>query len=103
MTLWFCNPGATHFKKCIVLVSGSTTGVQTRLNLHAHSALYIHCPCHLLQQAAVNAVEEDADIKVLGTLVSILLFTLEMGKTKRDSVLASASTSQDAKAYSDSR
>ena len=87
----------------MVLVSSSTTGVQTRLNFHADSALYIYCPCHLLQQAAVNAVEEDADIKVLGTLVSILLFTQEMGKTKGDTVVASASRSQDAKAFSDSR
>ena len=53
-------------------MSGNRTGVQTRLRLHAPSALYVHCRCHLLQLAAVNAAGEHAEVKrVLGTLLTI--------------------------------
>ena len=51
---------------------GNRTGVQTLLRLHAPSAIYVHCHCHLLQLAAVNAVGEHAEVKrVLGTLLTI--------------------------------
>ena len=53
-------------------MSGHRTGVHTRLRLHAPSALYMHCRCHLLQLAAVNAAGEHAEVKrVLGTLLTI--------------------------------
>lgn len=53
-------------------MSGNRTGVQTRLRLHAPSAIYVLCRCHLLQQAAVNAAGEHAEVKrVLGTLLTI--------------------------------
>ena len=53
-------------------MSGNRTGIQTRLRLHAPSAIYVHCLCHLLQLAAVNAAGEHAEVKrVLGTLLPI--------------------------------
>ncbi|XP_068720652.1 E3 SUMO-protein ligase KIAA1586-like [Montipora capricornis] len=53
-------------------MSGNRTGVQTRLRLHAPSAMYVHCRCHLLQLAAVNSAGEHAEVKrVLGTLLTI--------------------------------
>ena len=44
-------------------MSGNRTGVQTRLRLHAPSAIYVHCRCHLLQLAAVNAAGEHTEVK----------------------------------------
>ena len=53
-------------------MSGHRTGVQTRLRLHAPIALYVHCYCHLLQLAAVNAAGEHTEVeRVLGTLLTI--------------------------------
>ena len=44
-------------------MSGNRTGVQTRLKLHAPSAIYVHCRCHLLELAAVNAAGEHTEVK----------------------------------------
>ena len=53
-------------------MSGHRSGVQTRLRVHAPSALYVHCRCHKLQLAAVNAAAEHTEVKrVLGTLLTI--------------------------------
>ena len=53
-------------------MSGHRSGVKKRLRLHAPSALYIHCRCHQLQLAAINAAEEHVMVKrVLGTLLTI--------------------------------
>ena len=53
-------------------MSGQRRGVQTHLRVHAPSAIYVHCRCHQLQVAAVNAAEEHAQVKlVLGTLLII--------------------------------
>ena len=53
-------------------MSGNGKGIQTRLRLHAPSAIYVQCRCHLLQLAAVNAAGEHAEVKrVLGTLLTI--------------------------------
>jgi len=67
--LIFCNPGASHLRKTRGLgfdgastMSGNRTSVQTRLRLHAPSAIYVHCRCHLLQLAAVNAAGEHAEV-----------------------------------------
>ena len=52
--------------------SGNRTGIQTRLRLHAPSAIYVHCRYQLLQLAAVNAAGQHAEVKrVLGTLLTI--------------------------------
>ena len=52
-------------------MSGNRTGVQTRLRLHAPSAIYVHCCCHLLQLAGANAASEHAEVKrVLGILLT---------------------------------
>ena len=39
--------GATTF-------SGSKTGVQRRIRVHAAHALYIHCSCHRVQLASIQ-------------------------------------------------
>ena len=53
-------------------MSGHRTGVQTRLRLHSPSAIYVHCRCHQLQLAALNAAGEHIQVKrVLGTLLTI--------------------------------
>ena len=53
-------------------MSGNKTGVQTRLRLHAPSAIYVHCRCHLLQLAAVNDAGEHAEVnRGLGILLTI--------------------------------
>ena len=53
-------------------MSGHRTGVQTRLRLHSTSAIYVHCRCHQLQLAALNAAGEHIQvIRVLGTLLRI--------------------------------
>ncbi len=53
-------------------MSGHRSGVQTRLKLHAPSAIYVHCRCHQLQLAAVKAAQEHTEVKrVLGTLLTI--------------------------------
>ena len=53
-------------------MSGHRSGVQTRLRVHAPSAIYVHCRCHKLQLAAVNAAAEHTEVKrALGTLLTI--------------------------------
>ena len=36
-------------------MSGQRRGVQKRLQLHSPSAVYVHCRCHQLQLATLNA------------------------------------------------
>ena len=53
-------------------MSGHRSRVQTRLRLHAPSAVYVHCRCHKLQLAALNAAAEHTEVNhVLGTLLTI--------------------------------
>ena len=53
-------------------MSGSKSGVQTRIRRHAPSALYVHCHCHRLQLAAVHAAKEHPEVKkILGILLTI--------------------------------
>lgn len=53
-------------------MSGQRSGVQKRLRLHSPSAVYVHCKCHQLQLATLNATDEHREVKrVLGTLLSI--------------------------------
>ena len=53
-------------------MSGQRSGVQLRLRLHSPSAIYVHCRCHQLQLAAINAADEHTEVKrVLGTLLTI--------------------------------
>ena len=57
-------------------MSGKRSGVQLRLRQHSPSAIYVHCQCHQLQLAAVNAANEQMEVKrVLGTLLSAKHFT----------------------------
>ena len=44
-------------------MSGQRSGVQIRLRLHSPSAVYVHCRCHQLQLAAVNAAVEHNEVK----------------------------------------
>ena len=53
-------------------MSGHRSGVQTHLRLHALSAVYVHCRCHKLQLAAVNAAAKHTQVnRVLGILLTI--------------------------------
>ena len=53
-------------------MSGHRSGVQTCLRLHAPSAVYVHCRCHKLQLAALNAAAEHTEVnRLLGTLLTI--------------------------------
>ena len=53
-------------------MSSHRSGVQTHLRLHAPSAVYVHCRCHKLQLAALNAAAEHTEVdRVLGTLLTI--------------------------------
>ncbi|KAI6658864.1 E3 SUMO-protein ligase [Oopsacas minuta] len=53
-------------------MSGHRSGVQIRLRLHAPSFIYVHCRCHKLQLAALNAASEHTVLKrVLVTLLTI--------------------------------
>ena len=44
-------------------MSGHRSGVQTRLRVHAPSAFYVHCRCHQLLLAAVDAAEGHVQVK----------------------------------------
>ena len=53
-------------------MSGEKSGVQIRMRQHSPSALYVHCRCHQLQLAAVNAASELNEVKrVMGTLLTM--------------------------------
>ena len=53
-------------------MSGHRSGVQLRLRLHSPSAICVHCRCHQLQLASVNAAKEHVEVKrVIGTLLTI--------------------------------
>ena len=53
-------------------MSGCRSGVQMRMKCHAPSSLYIHCHCHRLQLAAVNAAHDHREVsKVFGTLLTM--------------------------------
>ena len=43
--------------------SGSRSGVQKRMRVHAGHALYIHCSCHRLQLASIQAAESVDPVK----------------------------------------
>ena len=52
--------------------SGKKSGVQVRLRYHSPSALFVHCCCHRLQLAAVQAASEHNEVKrVLVTLLTV--------------------------------
>ena len=54
------------------IMSGHRSGVQTRLRLHAPSSVYVHCRCHKLQLAALNAAAEHTEVnRVLGIFLTI--------------------------------
>ena len=59
----------------VLLFSGSRTGVQTRLKKHLPHAIFVHCHCHLLQLACVQAANSTAGIKhVYITLTTLWKF-----------------------------
>ena len=52
---------------------GESSAVQKPLWNNAPSALYVYCPCHQLQLAALHSANEHDEVKyVFGTLVAIL-------------------------------
>ena len=44
-------------------MSDQRSNVQLRLQLHSSSAIYVHCQCHQLQLAVVNAADEHTEVK----------------------------------------
>ena len=52
--------------------SGKKNGVQARIKKHAPHAIFIHCHCHMLQLASVQAAKNTTRIKhVYATLTSL--------------------------------
>lgn len=43
--------------------SGGKTGVQSRIKAHAPHAIFVHCHCHMLQHACVQAANSTRGIK----------------------------------------
>ena len=52
--------------------SGNRSGVQTRLKKYAPYAMYVHCHCHLLQLACVQAANSTPGIKHVYTTLTAL-------------------------------
>ena len=48
------------------------TGVQARLKKHAPHAVFVHCHCHLLQLACVQAANCTTEIKCVYTMLTTL-------------------------------
>ena len=52
--------------------SGCMNGVQRRIRAHSAHAVYIHCSCHRLQLASIQAAESDNAIKkTFGTMTNL--------------------------------
>ena len=52
--------------------SGNRTGVQTRMKVHAAHALYIHCSCHRLQLASIQAADAVGTVRrMFGTMTNL--------------------------------
>ena len=57
------------------IFSGDKTGVQRRLKEHSPHALFVHCRCHVLQLASVQAANATPGIKhVYTTLMTLWKF-----------------------------
>ena len=56
--------GATFYKK--------KTGVQARLKKHDPQALFVHCHCHMMQLACVQAANSTTGIKHIYTTLTTL-------------------------------
>ena len=54
-------------------MSGHRSGVQTCLRAQAPSAVYVHCRCHILQLAALNAGAEHTEVQWVLSTISTLL------------------------------
>ena len=51
---------------------GNRTGVQTRMKVHAAHALYIHCSCHRLQLASIQAADAVGTVRrMFGTMTNL--------------------------------
>jgi len=51
---------------------GKKTGVQARLKKHSQHTLFVHCHCHMLQMACVQAANNIPGIKhVYNTLTTL--------------------------------
>ena len=63
---------------------GSKSGVQKRIRVHAPHALYIHCSCHRLQLASIQAAESvDTIKKMFGTMESLWSYFIILLKKLR--------------------
>ena len=65
--------------------SGSQTGVQWRIRVHAAHVLFIHCYCHRLQLASIEATESVGAIKMFSMMASqwkLLYYSLRNGSSE---------------------
>ena len=51
--------------------SGCRSGVHLRMRIHAAHAMFLHCACHRLQLASVQAAENVTEIKNFVTMGNI--------------------------------
>ena len=79
--------------------SGNNTGIQIRLNELSLHALFVHCHCHVLQLASVQAANATPGIKhvytTLMTLWKFFHYSPKRAAIKRDSVSTRSSRAQD--------
>ena len=66
-----------------VTFSGKKSGVQTRLKMLSPHALYVHCHCHRLQLACVQAANETKGIKNVYKVEILSLFPQTYGIFER--------------------
>ena len=68
-----------------VLFSGPHSGVQRRIRVHAGHAIYIHCSCHRLQLASIQAAQSVPQIqRMFGMITSLWkLFCYSPGKAEK--------------------
>ena len=56
----------------MLVFSGQNTGVQVRIRTLSAHALYIHCACHRLQLATIQAAEKNLEIKkIFGMMTNL--------------------------------
>ena len=79
--------------------SGKKTGVQTRIKKLAPHALFVHCHCHLLQLACVQAANSINGIKHVYVLEVLPLLPNESGVSQNGPTSASPSRVEDCQTF----
>ena len=66
--------------------SGKKAGVETRIKKTAPHALFVHCHCHLLQLACVQATNSSNGIKHLYVMLTVLWKFFQYSPNKAESL-----------------